>query len=122
MSLLFHGIHFPIGIFKPLLNIVAVMVELTQAPGEMQRPGVQLTRVIALYLFDQILHGDPGTLLIRIGKQHREFVTAKANQQIGLAERGLHEGSHRFQCLVALLVAVTIVDLFKTIEIQPSQG
>lgn len=83
---------------------------------------MQLTRVILFRLFDEILHGDPGARLIGIRKQHRELISPETYQQIGLAERGTHQGGHRFQSFVTLLMSEAIVNGFEMVQIQPAKG
>ena len=60
-------------------------------------------------------HGDPGPLFVGIGKQHRKFVSAKADQQVSLAKRTLHQTSHRLKSLITFIMPKAIVDILKVV-------
>ena len=83
---------------------------------------MQLLRVVCFYLFNQILHGNPGSLLIRIGKQHGKCIATEAHQQVSLTEGGTHQLGHRFQGVVAFFLPVAVVNFFEAVQIQPAQG
>ncbi|MNL77510.1 hypothetical protein D3C87_2037150 [compost metagenome] len=59
-----------------MLKIILLMLELTNSPRKRKNPGMQTSLVVFRDLFIKILHRNPGALLIGIGKQYRELVTA----------------------------------------------
>ena len=59
--------------------------------------------------------------MIRIGRDDRELVTADADAHIGLTQSMANGGGDVLQHLVAGMVAVIVVDMLQTIDVDCEQ-
>ena len=82
---------------------------------------MHLTRVILFRLFDEILHGDPGAVLIGIRKQHRELISPKrTSRSASRNEERIRRPSLSELCHPPMSEA--IVNGFEMVQIQPAKG
>jgi hypothetical protein len=60
-------------------------------------------------------------VVVGVGQENREFVTAEADEQVLVAQAGVQSSGDNAQQFVSCGVAQRVIDVFEIVEIQEQQ-